>query len=105
MIHPDAPDPSLTLEELRQVINSALLRRSFIFSRVHAAIRSEDRNITFEDVIHICQKGKFKCDPRYVPDRQNWKYEVIGKDLDEVATTVVITVDDEKYWVTVITFF
>ena len=103
MIHPDAPDPSLTLEELKTVLNSALLRRTFVFSRVHAAFRSEDRSITFEDVVHICQKGKFKRDPRY--ENQNWKYEVAGKDLDGEATTVIIAVDDNKYLVTIVTFF
>jgi len=36
---------------------------------------------------------------------QNWKYEVAGKDLDGEATTVIIAVDDNKYLVTVVTFF
>lgn len=105
MIHSNAPDPSLSLEELRQVLNSALLRGTFIFSRVHAPVRAKDRNITFDDVVQICLTGSFKCEPRYISDRQNWKYEVSGKDLDDAATTVVIAVDDEKYLVTVVTFF
>lgn len=103
MIHPDAPDPSLTLEDLRQVLNSALLRRSFVFCRIHAPAQSKERSITFDDVVHICLTGKFKRDPRY--EHQNWKYEVAGKDLDGEATTVIIAVDDHKYLVTVVTFF
>ncbi len=105
MIHSDEseiPNP-LTLEELRIVINSALLRHSFLFSRIHAKTRSADRNIAFEDVVQVCQTGRFKRDPRY--ENQNWKYEVVGKDLDDEATTVVIAVDNDKYLVTVVTFF
>jgi hypothetical protein len=103
LIHPDAPDPSLTLEELKSVFNGALLRRTFVFSRKHAKHRSAVRNITFEDVVRICQAGQFKCDPRY--ENRNWKYEVVGKDLDGEITTVVLAVDDQKYVVTVVTFF
>ena len=64
--------------------------------------RSKERSIAFEDVVQICLTGKFKRTPRY--ENQNWKYEAVGKDLDEVATTVVIAVDNEMYRVTVVTF-
>lgn len=103
MIHSDAPDPSLTLEELKSVINSALLQRSFVFSRWHATARSKERNISVDDVVHICLRGEFTCTPRY--ENQNWIYEVVGKDLDGETTTVIIAVDNEKCWVTVITFY
>ena len=103
MIHLDAPEPSLTIQELRQVINSALLRNTLTFSRKHAKHRSAERNITYEDAVHVCQTGIFKRDPRY--ENQNWKYEVTGKDLDREAITVVFAVDDHKYWVTIVTFF
>jgi len=103
LIHPDAPDPSLTLEELKQVLNSALHRNSFIFSRKHAKSRSLERHITFEDVVHICFVGKFKCNPWY--ENQNWKYKAVGKDLNGEQTTVLLAVDNEKYLVTVITIY
>ena len=47
--------------------------------------------------------GRFKRDPRY--EYQNWKYEVIGIDLDDEELTVIIAVDNEKYRVTVVTIF
>ena len=103
MIHPDAPEPSLTIEELRQVLNSAQLRRTFGFSRQHGTARSKERDITPQDAIHVCMTGRYKCDPRY--ENNNWIYELIGKDLDGEQATVPVAVDNEKYWVTFITSY
>jgi hypothetical protein len=103
LIHPDAPDPSLTLEALRQVINSALQRHTFSYDRRHALQRSLERDVTVDDIVHVCMTGRFKRDPRY--EYQNWKYEVIGIDLDDEELTVIIAVDNEKYRVTVVTIF
>jgi len=104
LIHTDAPEPALTLEALRQVLNSALLNGTVRFSRWHGTARSEERDITFDDAVHIiCTTGTYKCAPRY--ENENWIYEVIGKDLDGELATVPIAVDNEKYRVTIITSY
>ena len=106
MIHADPGQPpplsALNLEELRTVFDSAQHRRTLVFS-IHAKLRSKERSITFDDVVQICLTGTFKCDPRY--EHQNWKYEVAGKDFDEVVTTVVIAVDNDNDWVTIVTVY
>lgn len=106
MIHADPgqspPSSPLTLEELRTVLNSAEQRHTLVFSK-HAKFRSSDRSITFDDVVQVCLTGRFERAPRY--ENENWICEVEGKDLDGETTTVIIAVDNEKCWVTVITFY
>lgn len=99
------PIRSLSIQELRTVLNGALIRRSFLFSRVHGNERSSERHISFEDLVQVCSRGKYKQGPEYNPDKQNWVYKVVGTDLDGQKTIAVIAVDNNNCWVTVITCY
>ena len=105
MIHSDDKErpPPLAIAELNIVLNNALLRRTFNFSRNHATSRSRERHLTFEDVVQTCRTGTLEGDPRY--KHQQWSYKVVGKNLNGEATTVIIAVDREQCWVTIITLY
>jgi hypothetical protein len=94
----------LTLEILKALIKVSFESRSVIF-KPHARYQTKERKISFQDVKHVCVNARFERAPRYENEKQNWIYELTGKDLDEVETTIVIAVDNDERVVTIITCY
>lgn len=104
MIRADEILPALTIEQFKTLFVACLKTRSVIFEG-HGKGQSKSRKISFQDVVHVCKNGIFKKPPLYVKERQNWKYELIGDDLDEVETTVVVAVQNEGKFMLIVTCF
>lgn len=68
----------------------------------HVAKRMKQRDFSLADIIYILNNGKIS-EKEYKEKRKNWKYKIVGKDLDgdEGVVITAIIYDWEIYLITV----
>lgn len=64
------------------------------------------RNVSMDDIQHMLRNAwKLKGKPAWDTEHANWKYKVVGEDIDDEELTLVITVNANELFILVITKF
>ena len=98
-MRPDPLDPVAAFEAIQRLLES---RDSLSFSS-HARLRMRDRAFTVDDVRRVLMYGVVSATPQWDDTFQNWRYEVSGRDYDDVPLVVVIALEPALGRITVIT--
>lgn len=96
------PDP-LTEVELKKIVLNSIVARTFKHSN-HLFDRISERNLSIQDVRHICQNGKL-IGTNWDMERSQWRYELRCKALDRIETSVVLAITQDQYFVIAITTY
>ena len=84
-------------EAMRQI--RRLVNQGCTVPWYHADRRGRERNIDDADVMNVLTYGSVT---NATGERNNWRYEVTGEDLEGEPTRCIVIIDDDLYIVTVI---
>lgn len=98
-MRPDPLDPVAAYEAIQRLLAS---RDSLAFS-AHARRRMRERQFTVDDVRRVLMFGTVSGSPEWDETYQNWKYELSGRDYDNVPLVLIVALEPALGRITVIT--
>jgi hypothetical protein len=97
--------PALDEYSLRDVIQR-ILYYGEIKETFHSVSERAERNVSQDDIAALLEsRWRLQGAPEWDANRKNWKYRLVGFDLEGDALVLLVTVNEELKRVTVITKF
>ena len=62
----------------------------------HFRQRLRERNVSMQDIIAIIKNGVIRRDPEKDLVTSEWKYRIEGTSIDEIDTSVIVTIVNDK---------
>jgi hypothetical protein len=94
---------SLSPIEAHGVIQRLLEARDCISFSEHARQRMRERSFNVDDVHRVLTNGVVSGVPIWDETFQNWKYQVSGRDCDNVPLVLVVAIEPALGRITIIT--
>ena len=98
-MRPEPLDPIAAFEAIQRLLEG---HDSIAFS-AHARQRMRDRQFTVDDVRRVLMYGTVSAKPEWNATFQNWRYEVRGRDYDNIPLVLVIALEPALARITIIT--
>jgi len=96
------PQP-LAGEALRQAVTRIVLYGTFRES-AHSAFERSYRNVSHDDMLHMLEgTWTLAKKPSWDEKHYNWKYELVGQDIEGDELTLVVALNTEEQMITIIT--
>lgn len=84
---------------VQQIVLYGTIRESW-----HSRNDRSYRNVSMDDIQHMLRSDwKLAGKPKWNDEHSNWIYKLVGEDLDDDELTLVITVNEERVDILVIT--
>jgi hypothetical protein len=88
-----------SIVDAQEIIRDIAQNGSIVTSR-HTDFDHPERGYTTDDIEHILKNGVITKEPEYDQKRQDWKYRVEGKDIDnDNAVAITVIVSHRELWV------
>jgi len=83
----------MDIQQIESQIRRIAKTGSTALSRHCREVRMPERNVDFQDILNVLNRGKVVHDPDQNIDK---KFKVIGEDLEGVSLSVIIIILDEN---------
>ena len=93
----------LQATQLIKIISSSSSGR--VFPSRHAKDMMKERNISMQDILWAFKYGKVLDPPEPNINTGDWKYKIVGNGIDIDNLSVVVTINEEKQHLIIITVF
>jgi hypothetical protein len=69
----------------------------------HVEQKMSERNFTIRDVINVLLNGRLKKKRGFDEEYQEWKYSIVGRDIDGTKLSIVFTINELERLLVLIT--
>jgi hypothetical protein len=85
----------LSETDLKGIIRKILGSDGMLYYSSHAEKRMEERGYNYRDITYILEKGDL-VGSEYNNKAANWKYTILGNDLDGDSGSIVIAITKQR---------
>ena len=79
-----------------KILANQLLDDGFFYIRSHCKRRMEERNLSFDDIDNAIHSGEFQKEAEWDEWEQEWRYKIIGFDVEGDELSVVFAFEGSR---------
>ena len=98
-------EPALAGDDLRAAVSRIVLYGTYRESK-HSAQDRSYRNVSDDDIqFMLCGAWTLAAEPEWDEDHRNWKYKLVGQDIEGDELVLLVSLNHEEQMITIITKF